>query len=93
MVGMGEFKFISGVHSELDRKPFMVMDYNTVRTIPYHRQHKFGGLLTTSLDRRRNRPPRLPLPQTTMHRKTSPVENLEFKILPVTSRRYNDINS
>jgi hypothetical protein len=31
--GMGKFEFISGVHNELDRKPFMVMDYNTVRTI------------------------------------------------------------
>jgi hypothetical protein len=27
---MGEFKFISGIHNDLDRKPFMVMDYNTV---------------------------------------------------------------
>ncbi|KAI5373103.1 hypothetical protein J4E82_008203 [Alternaria postmessia] len=27
--GMGKFEFISGIHNELGREPFMVMDYNT----------------------------------------------------------------
>ena len=32
--GMGKFEFISGIHNELGREPFMVMDYNTVCLLP-----------------------------------------------------------
>jgi len=45
---MGKFEFISGVHYELDRKPFMVMDYNTVRAIIIANLLDCGGLLTRS---------------------------------------------
>ena len=44
--GLGKFEFISGVHNELDRKPFMVMDYNTVRAIIIANLLDCGGLLT-----------------------------------------------
>ena len=32
--GMGKFEFISGIHNELGKEPFMVMDYNTVCLLP-----------------------------------------------------------
>lgn len=32
--GMGNFRFIGKVHHDLSRKPFMMMDYSTVRAVP-----------------------------------------------------------
>lgn len=33
---MGSFRFIGKVHHDLTAKPFMVMDYSTVRTMLKH---------------------------------------------------------
>lgn len=31
LAGMGEFRFVGGVHTDLNREPFLTFDYNTVR--------------------------------------------------------------
>lgn len=67
-LGMGKFKFIGGTEKVLDKKAFLEMDYATVLPILFSLFIWMCEL--TVQDRRRYRPCRLHLPQTTNPRKT-----------------------